>query len=204
MNHTSRALTLHRVTYAIFQDHVESGDRGKLIALTSPGAREGVSYVARLLCRELGSYKMSRVLYCAIESLAHTLITAEGNLEDHCIQEDLGHWTIRATVSESVAPKPWDFSPALRKSRLDALRSHFDYTILDCPAVTTSSDILGVTQEVDSILLVVGAGMRTRKQIVYAQRLIEEAGGVITGCILNRRTYPIPDWIYRVLKGGRS
>jgi hypothetical protein len=160
--------------------------------------------VARLLCRELASNTRSRVLYCAVQSLAHTLVISEKDLQDRCVQEDGAYWTIPLKVSESGGRNPWDFSPAIRKSRLDTLRNCFDYTILDCPSVQATSDILGLIQEVDSILLVIGAGMSTRKQIIYAQRLIEEAGGVITGCLLNRRTYPIPNRIYRVLRGGRS
>jgi Mrp family chromosome partitioning ATPase len=46
---------------------------------------------------------------------------------------------------------------------------------------------------------VVGAG-RTRRQVALkAKQALEEAGGRVLGIVINRRKYPIPEWIYKRL-----
>mgnify|MGYP006159902611 CR=1 FL=1 len=41
------------------------------------------------------------------------------------------------------------------------------------------------------------AGRSRRDQIVNAQRTIEQAGGKFLGFVLNKRRYPVPEWLYR-------
>jgi Mrp family chromosome partitioning ATPase len=48
-------------------------------------------------------------------------------------------------------------------------------------------------------VLVVEAGVTNKDQIERAARVIRETGGTLLGCVLNKRRYPIPGWLYRLL-----
>ena len=52
---------------------------------------------------------------------------------------------------------------------------------------------------VDGIVIVVEAGQSRRDEILNAQRTIENAGGNFLGFVLNKRRYPVPEWLYRRL-----
>jgi len=52
---------------------------------------------------------------------------------------------------------------------------------------------------VDGVAVVVAAGQTRRDEILNAQRTIEQAGGKFLGFVLNKRRYPVPEWLYRRL-----
>ena len=79
------------------------------------------------------------------------------------------------------------------------LRNKFRYIGVDCPALSSSSDVLGLAPLVDGVVLVVEAGRTTKQQIRNAERQIEGAGGKIMGLILNKRRYPVPEALYHHL-----
>ena len=72
--------------------------------------------------------------------------------------------------------------------------------LLDCPSLRESADILGLAPLVDGVLLVVEANKTTKGQIDLLERAIEGAGGKILGHLLNKRTYPLPEWAHRQLE----
>jgi Mrp family chromosome partitioning ATPase len=58
---------------------------------------------------------------------------------------------------------------------------------------------LSVAPFVDGVILVSEANKTRRGQILQAERAIETAQGKLLGHVLNKRTYPVPEWIYRRL-----
>ena len=79
------------------------------------------------------------------------------------------------------------------------MRGHFDYTVLDAPPLRLGSDTAYLSGQVDGVVLVIEAGRTPRWRIEEARGLIQEAGGRTLGVVLNRRRYPIPGWLYRLL-----
>jgi Mrp family chromosome partitioning ATPase len=71
--------------------------------------------------------------------------------------------------------------------------------LVDCGSLEQSLGVLTVARRVDGTVLVVEAGRRSTHQVQRAAKLIEEAGGTFLGCVLNKRCYPIPGWLYRML-----
>lgn len=201
MTSTFAATDIRRITYSVLQSSELPRSRtGRVLALTSANPREGVTWVARMLCRELSGDASGRTLYCTADTLAGSAVEKMADVESHCVRLGAGCWTLD---SESILQhrSGWEYSPAIREERLGVLRKQFDYIILDCPAVCTSSAVTAIAPLVDAMLLVVAAGRSTRKQIGYAQQVIALSGGSLKGAVLNRRTYPIPTWIYNALKG---
>jgi protein-tyrosine kinase len=85
------------------------------------------------------------------------------------------------------------------KARVDELRKEFDYVLIDSPALNTYADGVALGQLADGVVLVLEAN-RTRRDA--ASRVAENLRAShiqILGAILNKRTYPIPEAIYRVL-----
>ena len=56
-----------------------------------------------------------------------------------------------------------------------------------------------LSSNVDGVAVVVEAGQTRREEILNAQRTIENAGGKFLGFVLNKRRYPVPEWLYKRL-----
>jgi Mrp family chromosome partitioning ATPase len=94
---------------------------------------------------------------------------------------------------------PWEGNWQYRRDSIDLLRSEFDYTIIDCPSLKTSGDLLSVAPFVDGVILVIEANRTRRDDPREAEMSIAAAGGKTLGFILNKRTYELPAWLDRML-----
>ena len=56
-----------------------------------------------------------------------------------------------------------------------------------------------LANSVDGVVVVVDAGESRNDEIINAQRTIESAGGKFLGFVLNKRRYPVPEWLYKRL-----
>src|SRR5438105_611302 len=82
---------------------------------------------------------------------------------------------------------------------VDALRVSFDNILIDCGALKNSTDAAMLASRVDGVVIVVDAGQSRREEILNSQRMIQTAGGEFLGFVLNKRRYPVPEWLYRRL-----
>jgi Mrp family chromosome partitioning ATPase len=82
---------------------------------------------------------------------------------------------------------------------VDALRVSFDNILIDCRSLKDSADAAVLAASVDGVVIVVDAGESRRNEILNAQRTIETAGGKFLGFVMNKRKYPVPEWLYRRL-----
>src|SRR6185436_18730845 len=82
---------------------------------------------------------------------------------------------------------------------VDALRVTFDNILIDCRSLHDASDAAVLASSVDGVVVVVEAGQSRREEIINAQRTIEQAGGKFLGFVLNKRRYPVPQWLYKRL-----
>jgi Mrp family chromosome partitioning ATPase len=192
-----QAMDVRRLTFTLFQKpEMTKGRLGTIVAVTSPTRGEGVTHVSKLLALELSRDQSGRTLYCTTEGLARV------SSDIHAIQVQQNrdsYWTL--IPASPNGPNEWEFNPSTRCARLEMLRRKFDYVIIDCPAVCVTGEISGLAGFADGVVMVVGAGRSTKQQIAYALGVVEQAGGVVKGCVLNRRTYPIPSRLYRLMKG---
>jgi Mrp family chromosome partitioning ATPase len=89
--------------------------------------------------------------------------------------------------------------PARLRGRVMELRHSFDYVLIDTPPINSYADGVQVGQLVDGIILIVGSNSTRREPARLAKRRLEEARVAVLGAVLNRRTYPIPGALYRLL-----
>jgi Mrp family chromosome partitioning ATPase len=70
---------------------------------------------------------------------------------------------------------------------------------MDTPAIHVFGDAILLGQLTDGIILVVGSNNTRRESARLAKESIEAAQVPLLGAVLNRRTFPIPEMIYRKL-----
>ena len=112
----------------------------------------------------------------------------------------------RSPVSLRLAP---DFLASASHERssdyLDTTGRNQDHedsnriTLVDCPALFSSSTALRVASRVDGVLLVVEDGTRSKAEIQRAVSILESAEGRVLGVVLNKRRYLLPNWLYTLL-----
>lgn len=172
--------------------------RGRLIGVAACTRRAGASYATRALARNLAR-SGKRVLLADGRSLLAALAGDQPDLLSQCLfTEEPRVWRL-ARNKRPLPPRAPD-EPTLER-RLEPLWREMDCLLLDLGAVTASGEIGRFAPELDDLLLVVAAGESKQSQIAYAQRLIAHSGGKLTGCILNKRTYPLPERLFRALYG---
>jgi Mrp family chromosome partitioning ATPase len=83
--------------------------------------------------------------------------------------------------------------------RVAELRSSFDFVLIDTPAMDFSSDALCLGPLAEGVVLVLEAHS-TRKQNARKSVVeLQAAHAKVLGAVLNRRTYPIPEAVYKRL-----
>ena len=69
---------------------------------------------------------------------------------------------------------------------LGQLRTQYDRIVLDTAPINAVSDTLGFCQHIDSTILILRAGKTPGRAITRAMQLLQKAGAVISGLVLNR------------------
>jgi len=197
----------HALLYTVFQKPRDPALGGVVIAMSSCSPGEGVTFVTRALLQELGSGQMNSVAGVNMGFLrqlhAPTLDAIRSSLrtDDHesnsCVRT-IAPRRRNALMGEASA-SPWEGRWQYRRDCIDLLRSEFDYSIIDCPALKSSGDLLSIAPFVDGVILVVEANRTRRGDPRQAERCIVSAGGKVLGFILNKRTAEIPFWLDSIL-----
>jgi hypothetical protein len=177
-------------------------DYGVIVAFTSPAPCVGVSYVMRTLANELAHTSEKRILVVNLSRLqqfgaAQSLHQQRGELRNLWLLED--DTETKSSTALALRETQWQRSEELRRSSLEALQMSFDYVLIDCPSLKTSTAAALIAPLVDGIALVVEAGRTRRDEIQSAQRTLELTKAPFLGFVLNKRKYPVPEWLYRRL-----
>ena len=85
------------------------------------------------------------------------------------------------------------------KALVDGLRNEFDYVLIDGPPIGPYSDTMGIGQLADGVVIVLEANVTRREVAARATDRLRELNVNILGAVLNKRTFPIPDSIYKRL-----
>jgi capsular exopolysaccharide synthesis family protein len=82
-------------------------------------------------------------------------------------------------------------------SRLTELRAGFDYVLLDGPPVNLYADATVLGKLTEGVVLVLQANSTRREAARKAKESLGAAKVRLLGAVLNKRTFPIPDALYR-------
>jgi Mrp family chromosome partitioning ATPase len=83
--------------------------------------------------------------------------------------------------------------------RFDELRRQFDYILINAPSISTTAQLTQFGQLSDGVIFVVKANSTRRGTTKQLKESLEELRVRVLGVVLNDRTFPIPDSVYRKL-----
>jgi len=89
--------------------------------------------------------------------------------------------------------------PDLVRSRVEELREHFGYVVISAPPVNLYPDAILFGQFSDGVVLVLKANSTRRATALKVKESFEASNVRLLGAVLNDRTFPIPESLYRRL-----
>lgn len=123
-------------------------------------------------------------------------LTSEGPLRNFAIPLSReGLWLM---PSGSTKGTPYTHVERLR-GRFAELRREFNYILISAPPLSHESEATLLGQLADGIVLVVEANETRRESVRQVKEHLETAQVQLLGAVLDQRTFPIPEFLYRKL-----
>lgn len=181
-------------------------DKSVVVLFTSTESKEGVSYVVNSFAVELAQRTRQRILIADAERLQKTDIFDKAHVTENCQRTDLDNLFL--LLSEDEFPEETGNGQQLQirqgdtklekgLNSLQSLRYAFDFVLVDCSALSVSADAALLAPSADGVVLVVESNRTRREQVRNSIKTIEMVKGNLLGCVMNKRRYPIPNWIYQ-------
>jgi Mrp family chromosome partitioning ATPase len=83
--------------------------------------------------------------------------------------------------------------------RFAELRKEFDYVLVDAPPLNQYADASVLGQITDGVVLVLEANSTRKESALKVIEALRDAQVEVLGAVLNKRTFPIPESLYRRL-----
>jgi len=197
-NTKSSAAEVYRVvrTNLIFSTAQQDG-RGFVVTSTNPG--EGKTTTTANLATSL-ALNGARVLVVDADLRRPTLhqllgVTKTPGLTDLIVGKCQASQAIQQTRLKGLQALPCGYLPpnpaellgsASMREIFRALRSHYDWVLLDTPPILAMADTSVLCPMADGVILVVEAEVSGRPAIQRAVDQITKVGGKVTGVVLNK------------------
>lgn len=185
---------------------------GAAIAFTSASAGDSAGKVAKLFAVEMARHTLRRTLVIDSGRLQRLGVEDYLQMPRNCHPTNIdnlwmlpakpagrnnGHELARRSFLMRVGKEGEEIDTGL--DSVEALKVNFENILIDCRSLKTSTDAAVLAASVDGVVIVVDAGESRNDEILNAQRTIEAAGGKFLGFVLNKRRYPVPEWLYKRL-----
>jgi Mrp family chromosome partitioning ATPase len=85
------------------------------------------------------------------------------------------------------------------KRQLLQLRQSFEFILIDAPGANAGADAIVLSQIADAAILVIEANSTRKAAALKAKKAMDDAGVQLLGVVLNNRSFPIPEQLYRRL-----
>jgi capsular exopolysaccharide synthesis family protein len=191
----------------------QSPDTGRVIVFASVDRGDGCSRicaesahtlaanVAGSVCLVEGNFRTSSLAnFFGVSNhrgLADCLV-GNGSIRSFTVQLQLVNlWLLSAGALMPESPSLLN-SDSL-KVRLQELRKEFDYILIDAPALNLYSDAVTLGRNADGVVVVLQAESTRRESALKGLASLRDANVEVLGAVLNRRTFPIPEFVYRRL-----
>jgi Mrp family chromosome partitioning ATPase len=208
---SSQLSELAKVVQRVFL--LPGNESHRTVVFTSSDTGNGCSWI----CARVGELLASQVTgsVCLVDANLHspTLHQQFGVSNHHGLSDALRQsGSIRGYVSQvsrhnlalvscgsEVKDAQGLVSGDRMRMRLNELRSEFDYVLVDCPSMDVSNEAISLGASADGIVLVLKANTTRKERARGAVHELQNAKVRILGAVLNQRTFPIPDKIYKKL-----
>jgi protein-tyrosine kinase len=124
-------------------------------------------------------------------------LSAQNPISDYLQQSPQRRLSVLPAGTQVGASAPWDADRLAE--RIAELRRTFMFLLIDSPAINLYSDVAVLTSMVDGAILVIDAESTRRQAALQAKEVLAAANLHLLGAVLNKRKFPIPDFIYRRL-----
>ncbi len=187
---------------------------GSALAFTSATEGGGAGHVAKLFAVEIARHTGRRTLLIDSDRLQSLGVEDYLQMPRNCHPTNIDNLWVLPSKKSSNGNGHQDAEPKrsflMRVAKhgeeidtgldsVDALRVSFDNILIDCRSLKESSDAAMLATSVDGVVVVVDAGESRRDEVLNAQRTIETTGGNFLGFVMNKRRYPVPNWLYKRL-----
>lgn len=85
------------------------------------------------------------------------------------------------------------------RERVAELRGQFDYLIFNAPPLSSFADAMVLGRTADGVVLVLEANLTRREAALRVTENLRMTGIPVLGAVLNNRTFPIPEAVYKRL-----
>ncbi len=189
------------------------GDAPRAVVVASTEAGNGSSWVCARIAEILASHIADPV--CVVDAnLRSPRLHEEFRVENHHGLSNAlrASASVRGFVRQVGRPNLWLLScgsdPAEWSSlvgsermstRITELRREFRYVLIDGPALSGANDSITLGRSSEGVILVLKANTSRREVARKAVQELQAAKVRVLGAILNQRTFPIPDALYKKL-----
>ncbi|MFC5864163.1 CpsD/CapB family tyrosine-protein kinase [Acidicapsa dinghuensis] len=186
-------------------------DPPRVVVFAGVDHRSGCSQISASVAEVLAKHSTEPV--CLVEANFRSPALPEmfGTTNHHGLADALRR---KEPISSFVKPlsqdKLWllssgklaDDSPELFSSsnfagRITQLRQQFDFVVIDAPPLTHYSDAVAIAKHTDGLVLVLEANSTRKEAATAITQTLRSADIPILGAVLNKRTFPIPEQLYR-------
>ncbi len=213
-----RDVSLEAQGYQAIINHIRLATAGSkqtasLFAITSWHKGEGVSSIAANIAISLANLTDGRILLVDANLNQPSVHMIFGVSRSPGLTEIFGKAQLDTVVIKPSSIKNLDILPSgqgevnlslLFDSKpfaelLSLWRREYSYVIFDMPAMGEVSAGIRLATLADGVFLVVEAD-RTRWEVAQqAKEMLAQAKVNVLGVVLNKRQFPIPEWLYRIL-----
>jgi len=202
---------LNKLVQSVFLTPGGDAPRAVVVASTEPG--NGSSWVCARIAEILASHISDPV--CVVDAnLRAPRLHDEFRVENHhglsnALRDNA---SVRGFVRQVGRPNLWLLSCGSDPSewsslvgsermgmRITELRREFRYVLIDGPALSGANDSVSLGRSAEGVILVLKANTSRREVARKAVQELQAAKVRVLGAILNHRTFPIPDALYKKL-----
>ena len=189
------------------------GDRSRVVVVSGMESGNGCSWICARMAEVLAAQTAGSV--CVVDAnLRSPGLHREFGVTNHYGLTDAlqGSEPIRRFVTSLSRPNLWLLSCGAEvegmqtmlgsdrmRALLPELQREFDYVLIDAPSMGLGDDSVMLGRGAEGVILVLRANMSRRESARKAVRDLENANVRVLGAVLNHRTFPVPESIYRKL-----
>jgi capsular exopolysaccharide synthesis family protein len=185
----------------------------RMVVFAGIDHRNGCSRICAQVVEVLESNGPGSVCLVEANFRSPSLSRIFGTTNHHGLTDSLvGEGPIRSFAKPLRSNKLWflssgslaaDSHALLNSSRLqdrfEELRNEFDYVVVDAPPLTHYSDAIALGKAADGFVLVLEANSTRREAALKIKEILRANQIHVLGAVLNKRTFPLPDVLYRNL-----
>jgi exopolysaccharide transport family protein len=172
---------------------------GRVVVVTSANPGEGKTTTVANLAAAL-AHNGAKVLAIDADLRRPTLYQHFGvqktpGLTDLIVGKSTASQAIQTTRIDGLQILPCGYQPPnpaellgspMMKQVLDALRSHYDWVLIDTPPILAMADTAVLSALVEGVVLVLGAETATKPSVARAIDQVHGVGGKVIGVVLNK------------------